>query len=133
METKQTATQIAIIARSSRAPISMTAIQNQILTRTGISKRWKSHSPNLLSGQSTKVVIFRPRVSDYKPSSARLAGLRFGKSVGSAADVHLDAHFAKHGGFGGQRPVGAGGIGSVSHLDVIGLVLGHKLVAGNAV
>ena len=50
-----------------------------------------------------------------------------------AAAVDLDAHCLSHGGFGGEGFVGGGGVGGVDDLDVVGLVLGHELVAGDVV
>ena len=62
-----------------------------------------------------------------------VGGLELGAVGFGAAEGDLEAELGGEGGFGVEGEVGFGGGVGVGDLDVVGLVAGHHLIAGNAV
>src|SRR5258708_12599699 len=47
--------------------------------------------------------------------------------------MHLEAEFSEHRGFDSAGPMGLLSIGRVNHLDMVGFVARHHLIASNAI
>src|SRR5580658_5964584 len=69
----------------------------------------------------------------YRASSRQVKLLRRYQSVLRPANIHRHSHLGEHRRFRRQRCVGASRIAAVGHLHVVGLVLGHQLIARHTV
>src|ERR1700720_271657 len=55
------------------------------------------------------------------------------ETVIAAADAHFHSQIAERGGLHSQGSVRCGSVGRIGHLDVVGFVTGHHLIARDAV
>jgi len=115
--------------------------QSNINFRFSVSPPWPPKSPcshsSHFSSEHPQDLRRRARRSDRSDETALQKYEEYsGQALAQLnvpAQVHLQAQFRQHGRLDPAGPVRLGAVGDVNNLDMIGLVPGHHLIAGDAV